>query len=142
MVTNLPSGNEVIVMEFKWCTKNNPCPIDIGVDYIGKKWSLKIIKDMFFGKKQFKEFLESNPNLSGKVLSERLRDLQKLGVVEKNVVSSSPLRVEYQLTEKGKTLNRVIFELAVFGLEVCPNNDQNYKDEVVKSMKEALNIND
>ncbi|EKQ50676.1 MAG: putative transcriptional regulator [Methanobacterium sp. Maddingley MBC34] len=129
-------------MEFKWCTENNPCPIDIGVDYISKKWSLRIIKDMFFGKKQFKEFLESNPHLSGKVLSERLRDLQKLGIVKKNVVSSSPLRVEYQLTEKGMKLNRVIFELAAFGLEVCQNNNENYKDEVIKSMKEALNITD
>ena len=127
-------------MEFKWCNESNPCPIDKALDYVGKKWSLRLIKDMFFGKKHFKEFLESNPALSGKVLSERLKYLQECGIVEKNVVSSFPLRVEYQLTERGMALNKVIFELAVFGLEVCPNNDQNYKDEVKKSMADALDI--
>jgi len=59
------------------------CPIETGLKYLGKKWSFEIIRDMFFGKKRFNEFLASKPKLSSKVLSTRLKELQGNGIIEK-----------------------------------------------------------
>ena len=99
------------------CAKK--CPISTALKYVGKKWSIEIVKDMFYGAKSFSEFLEVNPQLSGKVLSQRLKELEADGIITKDITSKSPLKIEYNLTEKGKKLNRVIFELAVFAMQTC-----------------------
>ena len=59
------------------------CPVSKALMLVGKKWSIEIIRDMFFGKKRFKEFKEGNPNLSNKVLSDCLKNLENNGLVEK-----------------------------------------------------------
>lgn len=102
------------------------CPVETAVKYIGKKWTIHIIRDMFMGKKHFSEFLEANPNLSTKMLSQRLKELEGHNVIEKKIVSTSPVTIEYHLTKKGKALNKVLYELVMFSFSEC-------KDEVVKS---------
>ena len=72
-------------------------------DYLGKKWSIKIIKGFFCHCIHFKDFLEMNPDLSSKVLSERLKELEQKGIIEKRVINSSPVQTEYHLTVKGET---------------------------------------
>lgn len=62
------------------------CPIDKAVVLFNKKWTIQLIMDMFFGKKQFKEFQEDKPDLSNKVLSQRLKELENNGLVEKKVL--------------------------------------------------------
>jgi DNA-binding HxlR family transcriptional regulator len=99
------------------CVKN--CPISTALKYVGKKWSIEIVKNIFFGVKSFSEFLQVNPKLSGKVLSQRLKELEINGIITKDIVSKSPLKIEYNLTEKGKKLNKVIYELAVFAMHTC-----------------------
>lgn len=59
------------------------CPVSKALVFIGKKWSIEIIRDMFFGKTRFKEFKEGKPNLSNKVLSNCLRNLENHGIIEK-----------------------------------------------------------
>ncbi len=98
------------------CSKT--CPIDVALKYVGKKWAIGLIKDMFYGLKHFNEFLQANPDLSAKVLSQRLKELEQNGIIEKNVITVTPLSIEYTLTEKGKALNKVIYELAVFAMTV------------------------
>ena len=53
------------------------CPVDRTLNLINRKWSIQIIRDLFFGKKHFKEFKEDKPELSNKVLSNCLKDLEK-----------------------------------------------------------------
>jgi DNA-binding HxlR family transcriptional regulator len=96
------------------CSKS--CPIDVALKYVGKKWAIELIKDMFFGMKHFNEFLNANPDLSGKVLSQRLKELEKFGIIEKRVTSVTPLTIEYHLTDKGRSMNKVIYELACFAM--------------------------
>ena len=74
-------------------------PIDKAVVLFNKKWTIELIRDMFFGKKQFKEFQEDKPNLSNKVLSQRLKELENNGLVEKRVLNTSPISTEYYLTD-------------------------------------------
>jgi DNA-binding HxlR family transcriptional regulator len=86
---------------------------------VGKKWSIEIIKDLFFGMHHFNEFLDANPNLSAKVLSQRLKEMEKNRLVTKTVVSVTPLSIEYHLTGRGRALNRVIYEMAIFAMTAC-----------------------
>ena len=100
---------------------------------------------MFFGKKRFKEFKEGKPNLSNKVLSDCLKNLENNGVIEKRILNSTPVTTEYHLTELGKSLNRVIYELAVFALENCEDKgcaEESTRVRIKKSFKETLQITD
>jgi len=91
-------------------------PMDKVIKLICKKWTLNIIRGMFCGKKQFNEFLKSNSKLSSKVLSDKLRQLEQDKLIEKVIVSKTPLSIEYHLTSKGSNLNRVLYELSEFAL--------------------------
>jgi DNA-binding HxlR family transcriptional regulator len=110
-----------------WEDLNNikKCPIEVAMSYLGKKWTMQIIRDLFKGKKRFSEFLVSNPQLSTKMLSLRLKELNKSGLIEKKIYSSTPVIVEYSLTQKGEALNKVLFQLAEFSLKNYPNEVYN-----------------
>lgn len=120
------------------------CPVDRTLSLINKKWSIQIIRDMFFGKKHFKEFKEDKPNLSNKVLSSCLKELEENGLIEKHVLNTTPVSTEYYLTEYGKSMNRIIYELAMFTLE--DEKDKVYSEETKNNLKstfrETLNIDD
>lgn len=121
------------------------CPIDKAVILFNKKWTIQLIRDMFFGKKQFKEFQEDKPNLSNKVLSQRLKELEANGLVEKKVLNTSPISTEYHLTNYGKKLNKVIYELAVFILDESDYDEyksENVKNQIKNNFKQALEIVD
>ncbi|MFW9947491.1 MAG: winged helix-turn-helix transcriptional regulator [Candidatus Odinarchaeota archaeon] len=109
------------------------CPIEVTLNIIGKKWSIQIIRDMFRGKKRFSEFLDSNPQISTKMLSLRLKELQDSGLIKKSVRSVTPLMIEYSLTQKGKHLNRVLFQLAEFSLKNYPTKIYNKKTKSIES---------
>lgn len=118
------------------------CPIQNAVQLFNKKWSILIIRDMFFGKKQFSEFKEGK-DISNKVLSSCLKDLEEKNIIEKRVMDTTPVTTEYHLTEAGKHLNKVLYELASFILD--SNLFEEYKSPEVKEsiknqFKEALDI--
>jgi len=125
-------------------TEKIVCPVDRTLNLINKKWSIQIIRDMFFGKKHFKEFKEDKPKLSNKVLSNCLKELEENGLIEKHVLDTTPITTEYHLTEYGKSMNKIIYELAMFTLHDA--NDNSYSDEIrndlKKTFKEKLEIND
>jgi len=123
------------------------CPIETGLKYLGKKWSFEIIRDLFFGKKRFNEFLASKPKLSSKVLSTRLKELKENRIIEKTVSNTFPVNIKYELTNKGKALNKIIYELAVFELRTCDDFMENGKlkecaQPALEKLKKALNIFD
>ena len=116
------------------------CPIEVSLKYLGKKWTLQIIRDLFKGKKRFSEFLKANPLISTKMLSVRLKELVDLSIIRKEVISTVPVKVQYFLTRKGKTLNKVLFELAEFSLQNYPNDVYHNKPNSIKS--DIMNLND
>jgi DNA-binding HxlR family transcriptional regulator len=105
------------------------------MEQLGRKWAIPIIRDLFNGKRRFKEFLESNPELSAKMLSTRLRDLQGHGIVEKRLVRTTPLLIEYGLTEKGQALGDVLYSLALFSIRF--HNEEVF-DEPQENVEEDL----
>lgn len=62
---------------------NIPCPVELTVQLINKKWIIQIIRDLFFGKTHFSEFKEDKPELSNKVLSNCLKNLEENGLIKK-----------------------------------------------------------
>ncbi|MFX1389863.1 MAG: winged helix-turn-helix transcriptional regulator [Promethearchaeota archaeon] len=114
------------------------CPIEVALNYLAKKWTLQLIRDLFKGKKRFSEFLKSNPQISTKMLSLRLKELQDSGIILKKVVSTTPVNIEYCLTKKGKALNKVLFQLAVFSLKNYPN--EVYFSEPTTTKPDIINL--
>lgn len=112
--------------------ENIICPVDRTLNLINKKWSIQIIRDMFFGKKHFKEFKEDKPNLSNKVLSSCLKELEENGLIEKKVLNTTPVTTEYYLTEYGRSMNKIVYELAMFTL----SDEKSYSDEIRATLKD------
>ena len=84
---------------------------------LSKKWALNIIKDLFLGCKRFSDFLENNSHISNKVLSDQLKRLEEFGYITKKIVSVTPIRAVYELTEMGQDLNKIIYEKYIFGMK-------------------------
>jgi len=82
------------------------------VELIGRRWSGAIISVMLReGPQCFNELLSAIPGLSDRLLSERLRELESEGLVRRTVIPGPPVRVSYDLTEAGKSLDQVIESL-------------------------------
>jgi DNA-binding HxlR family transcriptional regulator len=96
------------------------CPIETTFKIIGKKWAILIIREMFRGTTQFNRFLENIDGITPKVLTERLRELQKFGIVRRRIVSEYPIRVEYEMTDLGKEFEPVLLAAASFSMRNMP----------------------
>lgn len=92
------------------------CPIEATFKIIGKRWTVLIVREMFRGTTQFNRFTENIEGITPKVLTERLRELQKLGIVRRRIVSDYPIRVEYGLTDLGKEFEPVLLAAASFSM--------------------------
>ncbi|GAB7386687.1 helix-turn-helix domain-containing protein [Bacillaceae bacterium] len=92
------------------------CPIEATLNVIGKKWVILIIRELIDGKKRYKD-IEQALGASPKIISQRLKELEEKGIVERMVFPEIPPRVEYSLTEKGKTLNGVLEAMKEWGLK-------------------------
>ena len=119
--------------------KGDYCPVDETLKIIRGKWHVLIIRDLFFGKKRFKEFKEGKPNLSNKVLTDCLKDLESNGLVTKTSIDGSKI-TEYYLTGEGKRMNRIIYELAVFTLEKDESATDDEANEVIGLFRDTLGI--
>jgi DNA-binding HxlR family transcriptional regulator len=84
------------------------CPkFESALDILNKRWTGLIIFQLLEGAQRF-SVIESSIGISGRVLSERLKDLEKSGIVERKVYDETPVRIEYGLTEKGRALEPVL----------------------------------
>ena len=91
------------------------CPIDFGLKIIGKKFTLHILRNMLLLKqKKFNEFLRSIEGINTKTLSLRLQEMESEGLINRKIIDQRPLRVEYSLTEKGKSLEPILVQMAKF----------------------------
>lgn len=74
------------------------------VELIGRRWSGAIIRAMLGGAGRFSEICATVPGLSDRLLSERLKQLESEGIVSRTVHPETPVRIEYRLTEQGRSL--------------------------------------
>ena len=84
------------------------CPVETTLTLINDKWKILIVRDLLDGTKRFGELRRSVGNISQKVLTSNLRDMEADGLVNRKVYAEVPPRVEYTLTETGHSLETVI----------------------------------
>lgn len=111
---------------------NQVCPIARTLDMIGDRWTLLVVRDLFLGRTRFKEFLATSPGLPPKVLSDRLKKLEEHALVERVVYSQHPLRAEYRLTGKGRSLEPVMEAIVRWGLEHCFEGELEARATIVR----------
>jgi DNA-binding HxlR family transcriptional regulator len=92
------------------------CPIKTSLGVLGKKWTMLIIRDIGVYKiTRFNRLLESIAGITPRVLSMRLKELEKKGFIERAEERRSPMIVQWKLTEKGKDTLPVLMQLVAFG---------------------------
>ena len=91
------------------------CPVEITMGLIGDKWKILIIRDLLTGTKRFGELKKSLTGISQKVLTNNLRDMEKSGLVHREVFAEVPPRVEYSLTDTGWSLKSVLYSMVEWG---------------------------
>jgi DNA-binding HxlR family transcriptional regulator len=96
------------------------CPIETTFRIIGKKWTVLIIREILMGHTQFNRFMENIEGITPKVLTERLRELEHLGILSRRIVSDYPVRVEYRLTDLGRGFEPVLLSAASFSMKYMP----------------------
>ena len=97
------------------------CPINLGIEVFGDKWTLLIIRDMMFaGKRHFREFLASDEGISSNILADRLTMLMAAGILTRAHDPSHKLKAIYSLTEKGIDLLPVIAQISRWSRSYMP----------------------
>jgi DNA-binding HxlR family transcriptional regulator len=91
------------------------CPVHLVLSYIGGKWAILILQELFQGNRRTNEFLSALPGISTKTLTARLRELESYGLVKRTVFPEVPPRVEYSLTPKGKEIQPIMAALSQVG---------------------------
>ena len=91
------------------------CPVETTLTLISSKWKVLIVRDLLAGTKRFGELLRSVGNVSQKVLTAQLRAMEEDGLVTRQVYPEVPPRVEYTLTELGRSLEPVLSALWNWG---------------------------
>ncbi|MDF2192433.1 helix-turn-helix domain-containing protein [Paraflavitalea sp. CAU 1676] len=100
----------------KSCSAEYVLAVNDTLNVLNGKWKLPIIGTLLFGKKRFREIERCIPNITSRMLSKELKELELNGMVKRTVYDSIPVCVEYELTKSGKTLTLVLDSMAVWGL--------------------------
>lgn len=93
------------------------CPVETTLLLIGDKWKVLILRDLMTGTKRFGELKKSIGSVSQKVLTAQLRDMEDKGLVSRKVYAEVPPRVEYSLTELGKSLQPILDAMQSWGTD-------------------------
>lgn len=90
------------------------------IEFIGRRWVGAIVFVLLDGPCRFNELLAKVPNLSDRLLTERLRELEAAGVVTRDVQPGPPVRVVYELTDAGRALSDIIWGIAAWARQWMP----------------------
>ncbi|MED1875567.1 helix-turn-helix domain-containing protein [Brevibacillus borstelensis] len=101
------------------------CPVETTLDVIGGKWKGIILYQLLGGTKRFNEFRRLNPGITQFMLTLQLRELERDGIIHREVYKEVPPKVEYSLTDFGRTLEPVIMSMKAWGESYKVRLDQN-----------------
>ncbi|MEK5135646.1 helix-turn-helix domain-containing protein [Bacillus sp. FSL W8-0645] len=94
------------------------CPrFEKAVELLSKRWVALIVFQLLSSPQRFGEIEAALTNLSGRVLSERLKELEAAGIVKREVFAETPVRIEYSLTDMGRSLAPVFEEISKWSTE-------------------------
>ena len=92
-----------------------PCPVELTLLLISNKWKILIIRDLLEGTKRFSELKKSITNISQKVLTSNLREMEENDLLTRKVYPEVPPRVEYTLTDIGYSLKTLLDDMDKWG---------------------------
>ncbi|MGI9595152.1 MAG: winged helix-turn-helix transcriptional regulator [Acidimicrobiales bacterium] len=99
------------------------CPVEVAMEVVGGKWTPVILAHVKEAPRRFSELRRLIPDISEKMLAQRLRELEAEGIVERTVVSDTPPHVEYDLTSAGRSLEPALEALYRWGEDWAETND-------------------
>ena len=102
--------------------KTSPCPVETTMSLIGGRWKVLILRELFKGVKRFGELAKLLHGISQKMLTQQLREMERDGLINRKVYAQVPPRVEYSLTEEGKSLKPVLEAMAQWGVSYQNRN--------------------
>lgn len=101
------------------------CPVEMTLQLIGDKWKVLIIRDLLTGTKRFGELKKSLGSITQKVLTQNLRAMEEDGLVSRKVYAEVPPKVEYSLTDTGRSLMPVLDSMVVWGSVYKEKHEKN-----------------
>ena len=110
-------------------------PLEDTLKFMSNKWTLHVLRDLFLGKSHFNEFKTNRPSLDNKALARCLKTMQDNDLIYKTSDEDDVKNTEYFLTEKGRSLNKVFYELLLFALDNDVDNEH-YTEYAKKELKE------
>lgn len=123
---------------------NEACPISMAASVICEKWTLQIVREMFFGSTRYSEIQKYIPNISPSLLRSRLRFLEDNGVIVRKR-SASGNRYEYHLTPAGKSLAPVLTEMGKWGFRWASHHmtdKQNTVSGLVRDFASRIDVDE
>jgi len=106
----------------KMKTSAAACPVETTIDLLGSKWKLLILRELFKGTKRFGELSRGVPGISQKMLTQQLRQMEEDHLIQRKVYAEVPPRVEYSLTEIGKSLSPILDAMHKWGAKYMMKN--------------------
>ena len=92
------------------------CPVAVTLDLIGERWTILLLRDLLRqGPRRFQDFQASLPGVAPNILSARLKAMEENGLLRRQLYSERPPRVEYLLTDKGKSLGPIVRAMRDWG---------------------------
>lgn len=91
------------------------CPVEVTLALLGNKWKVLILRELFINTKRFGELSRGVPGISQKMLTQQLRQMEQDGLVLRRIYAEVPPRVEYSLTDTGKSLRPILDAMHKWG---------------------------
>ncbi len=101
--------------------KRSICPISCALDIVGDKWTLLVVRDLLMEKSTYSELQKSPENIPTNILADRLKRLEKVGIVSRQPYQQRPVRHAYVLTDKGKGLGIILKAMVEWGNHYIPD---------------------
>ena len=104
--------------------KEATCPVETTLSLLGNRWKVLILRELFKGTKRFGELSKGVPGISQKMLTQQLRQMEADNLVQRKVYAEVPPRVEYSLSEVGRSLSPILDAMHKWGTEYLMVNSQ------------------
>lgn len=111
--------------EFKTEHREEIRAVRDAMDVLSGKWKVSIISSIcYFNKRRFSDILENVSGISNRMLSKELKELEMNKLVKRTVLDTQPVTIQYSLTDHGKTLQNIIYDLSDWGIK--------HRDEIIR----------
>lgn len=107
---------------FTYKGKEYKCSLEIAMDLIGGKWKTMMIFHLKDGATRSAELMKKLHGISNKMFTQTARELEHDGLIKRHIYPVVPPKVEYELTDMGKSVVPIVLDMAQWGIQVCKND--------------------